>query len=374
MAAAAADRTLPAGLQFRAPHRMRRINGRGKDYDTRVPPGTAGALTLYCEYGETDSDVMPDGSGGLHRITFTPESPKDVDQLTMSANSTHQDLRYILEARNNMGINFHLFDHRAKLADTFASGATVQVTRQPYRVHDIGTFAPLPAGSALPGADLLRLLEHAPPPPPAKVFAMMKSLGAPGSHGGMAAAGAGEPPFRWLPASPLLAPERAILMGLLEQRCGERAVRRPDFKLSLAPEQLSALVGAPVAAALAALLGAPVAKVWLRRSEACGEEGGEAGGVGWGGGGDGGGDGGRAFAGIPFHLDVSATRTLQVALNDEREYAGGRLVFAGGDGQLHVPTRPAGSLTVHDDSAVHGVTPLRAGVRCGIFLLAAKAR
>jgi predicted 2-oxoglutarate/Fe(II)-dependent dioxygenase YbiX len=67
-------------------------------------------------------------------------------------------------------------------------------------------------------------------------------------------------------------------------------------------------------------------------------------------------------------LDYSL-ETIQVALNDEAEYNGGRLVYATQDGQLHKPPRSAGFATWHDHSIVHGVTELTSGVRYGLFLI-----
>jgi small ubiquitin-related modifier len=73
---------------------------------------------------------------------------------------------------------------------------------------------------------------------------------------------------------------------------------------------------------------------------------------------------------IKFHNDKTHTRTLQVPLNHERDYTGGRLVFVNEHtSQLEAPHRPSGSVTIHDNSIVHGVTPLTEGVRYGLFLL-----
>ena len=49
---------------------------------------------------------------------------------------------------------------------------------------------------------------------------------------------------------------------------------------------------------------------------------------------------------VNFHVDYSR-RTLQVALNGDEAYAGGRLVFATGHSGFMLPPRPAGSATVH---------------------------
>ncbi len=70
---------------------------------------------------------------------------------------------------------------------------------------------------------------------------------------------------------------------------------------------------------------------------------------------------------INFHTDVSL-RTMQVSLNDDSEYVGGRLMFAT-QGELKVPVRRLGTVTIHDNRIVHGVTLLQSGVRYGLFFL-----
>jgi predicted 2-oxoglutarate/Fe(II)-dependent dioxygenase YbiX len=70
---------------------------------------------------------------------------------------------------------------------------------------------------------------------------------------------------------------------------------------------------------------------------------------------------------INFHTDVSK-RTLQVALNGEDEYVGGRLAYLT-KGEMHIPRRPTGSITIHENDIVHGVTKLERGTRYGLFLL-----
>jgi hypothetical protein len=75
--------------------------------------------------------------------------------------------------------------------------------------------------------------------------------------------------------------------------------------------------------------------------------------------------GGAPF--VHFHTDFSR-RTMQVALNGEEEYEGGRLVFATGSAGFVRPSRPAGSATIHSGSIAHGVTALVSGVRYSLFL------
>jgi hypothetical protein len=78
---------------------------------------------------------------------------------------------------------------------------------------------------------------------------------------------------------------------------------------------------------------------------------------------------------IKFHTDESY-KTLQVPLNNESEYEGGKLVYIttgrGNAATLHFPKRPAGSFTLHGNDIAHGVTRLVAGVRYGLFLLQKK--
>jgi len=72
---------------------------------------------------------------------------------------------------------------------------------------------------------------------------------------------------------------------------------------------------------------------------------------------------------IAFHCDGPyATFTVQLALNDDTEYEGGRLCFIDSAG-LSVPPRPAGTLTAHPREVVHGVTRLHRGVRYSLFVV-----
>lgn len=71
---------------------------------------------------------------------------------------------------------------------------------------------------------------------------------------------------------------------------------------------------------------------------------------------------------IDFHCDGSyATKTVQIALNNDDEYVGGRLCFVTLDASqnpvLTVVERPAGTLTCHPAKVLHAATKLHAGVR-----------
>lgn len=70
---------------------------------------------------------------------------------------------------------------------------------------------------------------------------------------------------------------------------------------------------------------------------------------------------------IDFHTDY-ARKTLQVSLVDDSDYEGGRLIFVVGD-EIVIPKRSIGTVTLHDNRIIHGVTGLNSGVRYGLFLL-----
>lgn len=72
---------------------------------------------------------------------------------------------------------------------------------------------------------------------------------------------------------------------------------------------------------------------------------------------------------IPFHCDGGyATKTVQVCLNDDHDYVGGRLVFYA-LGQIEVPQRRRGTCTIHDPKILHAVTRVTAGVRYSLFVV-----
>ena len=70
---------------------------------------------------------------------------------------------------------------------------------------------------------------------------------------------------------------------------------------------------------------------------------------------------------INFHTDVSL-KTMQLAVNGDDEYFGGRLIYLTKD-KLEAPARPAGAITIHNNQIVHGVSILESGTRYGLFFL-----
>ena len=70
---------------------------------------------------------------------------------------------------------------------------------------------------------------------------------------------------------------------------------------------------------------------------------------------------------INFHTDVSL-KTMQLAVNGDNEYFGGRLIYLSKD-KLEATGRPAGTITIHNNKIVHGVSILKSGTRYGLFFL-----
>ena len=71
---------------------------------------------------------------------------------------------------------------------------------------------------------------------------------------------------------------------------------------------------------------------------------------------------------INFHTDHSK-RTMQVSINSDRDYEGGQLMYLA-NGQIHIPSRSEpGTISIHENDIVHGVTELVSGVRYGLFFL-----
>jgi len=73
---------------------------------------------------------------------------------------------------------------------------------------------------------------------------------------------------------------------------------------------------------------------------------------------------------IAFHPDGNyASHTLQITINGDDEYQGGRLCFYSPDAGLHIPPRPSGTVTVHPRHQLHGVTRLISGKRYSLFVV-----
>ena len=115
-----------------------------------------------------------------------------------------------------------------------------------------------------------------------------------------------------------------------------------DFKHYLTLSRLGTLIGLETVACLVQCMSNTQNKIIIRR---CSEHG----------------------KCIQFHTDHSL-KTLQIPLNDEDEYKGGRLVYCVED-ELFFPARPSGSATMHGNTVAHGVTVLEDGIRYGLFFL-----
>ena len=141
-----------------------------------------------------------------------------------------------------------------------------------------------------------------------------------------------------------IGPQRARLVQMLDVEHAARLQGRDsvgDLRISLSAERLKQALGSATVDALLKAFGGVVDTVKLRRVCELG-------------------------ACVAFHTDCSS-RTMHVALNDESEYDGGRLVFATPAG-FEVPSRPAGTATIHTDRVAHGVTTMQSGVRYSLFL------
>ena len=184
-------------------------------------------------------------------------------------------------------------------------------------------------------------------------------------------------PYRAARARPLcpFTPAQVLAPSILDEGARARLIRHvearkepgvADLKTDVSLAELEGLVGPRPLRALVDLLGAAPDDVKLRRVEA---------------------DPGGARPVIAFHTDRgSHRRVLQVALNGDDAYVGGRLVYvapadgarsafeepapaAAGPYRIQRLRRPPGCITVHDDTVPHGVTAMVSGVRYSLFLL-----
>ena len=72
---------------------------------------------------------------------------------------------------------------------------------------------------------------------------------------------------------------------------------------------------------------------------------------------------------IPFHCDGGyATKTVQVCLNSDTEYEGGRLLFFA-QGKCFCPKREKGFVSIHNRDILHAVTSLKSGTRYSLFVV-----
>ena len=69
---------------------------------------------------------------------------------------------------------------------------------------------------------------------------------------------------------------------------------------------------------------------------------------------------------IAFHCDVS-TVTINVALNDDADFEGGRLHAVIG-ARHQIVTRTEGEATAHGDDVMHGVSAMRSGTRYSLIM------
>lgn len=138
---------------------------------------------------------------------------------------------------------------------------------------------------------------------------------------------------------------RSHVDNLFEERLSKQdsaSFDKDDFKSVLSLHELESLVGLSQLSKLVAIFGNEPDEIVVRRCQAHGRC-------------------------INFHVDHSK-KVMQVALNSDEEFRGGRLVFAT-DAGLEIPRRNVGTVTLHHKDIVHGVTELEEGVRYGLFFL-----
>jgi len=135
---------------------------------------------------------------------------------------------------------------------------------------------------------------------------------------------------------------RANLMRLVDAHSTNENSKTVDLRVPITEDQLIQAVGVDASSRIFKIFGGPPNAIRLRRVEASKGE------------------------SVAFHTDYSL-KTMQIPLNSDTEYDGGRLVWVR-DGRFEVPPRHAGSATIHTCGVVHAVTPMTSGVRYGLFL------
>ena len=70
---------------------------------------------------------------------------------------------------------------------------------------------------------------------------------------------------------------------------------------------------------------------------------------------------------IDFHKDYS-TKTLKIPLNKVSDYQGGDLIYLT-NGKINKPEQKIGSMTIHTNDIIHGVSPIVSGIRYSLFVL-----
>jgi hypothetical protein len=195
----------------------------------------------------------------------------------------------------------------------------------------------------LPGAQILEFLEHDYKPTPEEVSQLIKDVYS--LHGLKARESdlcqvSDDLPFELIPDLLSCSSREAIISNINNKHNGET-----DLKFKLTSEELISIIGLPDFERMRDTYGASIDEIWLRRAQVDGME----------------------HQGINWHVDHS-TRTMQIALNGDNEYEGGKLVFAH-NGKILAPRRLPGTATIHDHKVVHGVTPLKNGPRFGLYFL-----
>jgi hypothetical protein len=300
--------------------------------ECRVPDGVQ--IQLVNEARATHRGEIRISDGG----TFTAVYNLGLDEATigllymkyaLSTNAPYPHYIYFTKARaasSHFGSSpiFNRGLRGQTLADLGFTTFPVVFTAHPNLKGDIGVLGRHPDAV---GVEFLRNDAHS-VATPADAARIRSCLGATSTS------------YASLPDARLLSP---TAMRALRARVDRDYHGEMDLKVYLSVPELETMVGVPAVADAVRQFGARVDDVVIRRvAPGTGEV-------------------------ITFHTD-HALKTMQIALNDDADYVGGRLVFVTDNGLVQ-PPKPAGSVTVHDCRIAHGVTALITGVRYGLFFL-----
>uniref|UniRef100_A0A7S2JGK9 Ubiquitin-like domain-containing protein n=1 Tax=Haptolina brevifila TaxID=156173 RepID=A0A7S2JGK9_9EUKA len=272
--------------------------------------------------------VTQDGNEIYFKLKMTTSLSKVLNGFCQRQGVARRSVRFLYDGRRLDDCDAVTPEH-LKMED----GDVVDVM-----VEQLCIAAPVPATFGLhvgtPGAHLLRQPEALAGSSAADAARLAHALGGPAALDKRALP-------QCFPEVELLDKgERAALMAYVDAQHREGGSAEEDLRCTVTGQLLTSLIGHSAFERLLAFFGGACDTVKLRRVQAHGR---------W----------------VAFHTDYS-WRTMQIALNGEDEYQGGRLLFATAHG-FEQPRRPPGSATIHTNEVVHGVTALQAGTRYGLF-------
>ena len=306
---------------------MHKLSGRLRSSVDEIRPG----VELVCAIEDIHLNVVTQSGNEIYfKLKMTTPLSKVMNAFCSREGVTRRSVRFLYDGRRLDECDAVTPGH-LKMED----GAVVDVMVE----HTGGCIAaPVPATFGLhvgtPGAHLLRQPEALAGSSAADAARLAHALGGPAALDKRALP-------QCFPEVELLDKgERAALMAYVDAQHREGGSAEDDLRCTITGQLLTSLIGHSTFEKLLAFFGGPCDTVKLRRVQAHGR---------W----------------VAFHTDYS-WRTMQIAINGDDEYQGGRLLFATTHG-FEQPRRPPGSATIHTNEVVHGVTTLQAGTRYGLF-------